>query len=177
MTNFATEPLPLSNRLEVYCIRLSRYVQQIVSGGQTGADRAALDWAIAQSIPHGGWCPADRAAEDGVIDVRYQLKKLDLGGCRQRTRKNVEDSDGTLILNLGELDGGSLETQHFAKTLKKPCLEIQLDSGWDKDLRLGVIKWLKCNEIRGLNIAGPRESKRPGIYQVVSLFLDFLDQG
>jgi len=177
MTNFATEPLPLSNRLEVYCICLSRYVQQIVSGGQTGADRAALDWAIAQSIPHGGWCPADRAAEDGIIDVRYQLKELDLGGCRQRTRKNVEDSDGTLILNLGELDGGSLETQHFAKTLKKPCLEIQLDSGWDKDLRLGVIKWLKCNEIRRLNIAGPRESKRPGIYQVVSLFLDFLDQG
>ena len=167
--------LPLPGRLEVYCIRLSRYVEQIVSGGQTGADRAALDWAIAQSIPHGGWCPADRAAEDGIIDVRYELKELSSGGYRQRTRKNVEDSDGTLILNLGELNGGSLATQRFAKTLKKPCLEIQLDSGWDKDLRLRVIDWLKGNEIKHLNIAGPRESKRLGIYLAVSEFLDFLD--
>ena len=109
--------------------------------------------------------------------MRYELKELSSGGYRQRTRKNVEDSDGTLILNLGKLDGGSLETQRFAKIMKKSCLEIQLDSGWDKDLRLRVIRWIKGNEIKHLNIAGPRESKRPGIYLAVSGFLDFLDQG
>lgn len=169
--------LPLPCRLEVYCIRLSRYVEQIVSGGQTGTDRAALDWAIAKSISHGGWCPADRAAEDGIIDVRYELKELSSGGYRQRTRKNVEDSDGTLILNLGELDGGSLETHRFAKKLKKPCLVLQLDSGWDENSRLRVIRWLRGYEIKRLNIAGPRESKYPGIYDAVINFLDFLDQG
>ncbi len=168
---------PLLGRKDVYCIRLSLYVKQIVSGGQTGADRAALDWAIAHSTPHGGWCPSGRAAEDGVIDSRYELKELESGDYRKRTRKNVEDSDGTLILNLGELDGGALETQGFAENLKKPCLVVQLDDGWDKPLRYKVISWVKWLQVRRLNIAGPRESKRPGIYRAASDFLEFLDQG
>jgi hypothetical protein len=170
--------LPLPGRKEVYCIRLSRFIEQIVSGGQTGADRAALDWAIEHSLPHGGWCPAGRLAEDGIIDARYQLKELPSDSYRQRTRKNVENSKGTLLLNLGKLEGGSLETQDCAKELKKPCLVIQLDSGLDdKDLRLKVIRWLKGYEIKCLNIAGPRESERKGIYEAVMGFLNYLDQG
>lgn len=161
---------------ELRCIPISRQVTRIVSGGQTGADRAALDWAIRHGIPHGGWCPPRRQAEDGVIDARYQLQELPSGGYRQRTRKNVEDSDGTLILNLGELDGGSLETQQFAKQLKKPCLTLQLDAGGDEEWHFRVISWLRGYEIRCLNVAGPRESKRPGIYAAVTALLDELDQ-
>ena len=159
------------------CFRLSKNVTKIVSGGQTGADRAGLDWAIRRDIPHGGWCPSGREAEDGAIDMRYNLSELENGGYRQRTRKNVEDSDGTLILNLGELDGGSLDTEIFAKKLGKKCLVQSLDSGWDDELRLRTTVWLRGNEIKCLNIAGPRESKRPGIYAAVTGFLDFLDTG
>lgn len=80
---------------------------KIVSGGQSGADRAALDWAIQNDLPHGGWCPKGRIAEDGRIDSRYTLRETDSEGYRQRTRQNVVDSDGTLILNTGELSDGS----------------------------------------------------------------------
>jgi hypothetical protein len=166
----------LPTHKQLRCIPISRQVTRIVSGGQTGADRAALDWAIQHGIPHGGWCPLGRQAEDGMIDARYQIQELPAGGYRQRTRKNVEDSDGTLILNLGELDGGSLETQQFAKQLKKPCLTLQLDAGWDEEWHFRVISWLRGYEIRCLNIAGPRESKRPGIYAAVTALLDELDQ-
>lgn len=161
---------------QLCCVPISRQVMRIVSGGQTGADRAVLDWAIRHGISHGGWCPTGRLAEDGVIDARYRLQELPSGGYRQRTRKNVEDSDGTLILNLGELDGGSLETQTFARQLNKLCLTLQLDEGWDGEDRQRVILWLRGYEIRCLNIAGPRESKRPGIYAAVTALLDDLDQ-
>ncbi|MCX7173435.1 MAG: putative molybdenum carrier protein [Proteobacteria bacterium] len=86
-------------------------VTKIVSGGQTGVDRAALDWAVQQGIPHGGWCPKGRIAEDGAIDSRYELQETNSAKYPQRTKQNIIDSDGTLILNSGELDGGSLETR------------------------------------------------------------------
>ena len=72
---------------------------KIVSGGQTGADRAALDWAMAHGVPHGGWCPAGRLAEDGVIDMRYSLKETPQPEYLQRTEWNVRDSDATLIVS------------------------------------------------------------------------------
>lgn len=169
--------LLLPNRAQMYRVRLSRLVTRIVSGGQTGADRAALDRAIARGIPHGGWCPPGRMAEDGVIDARYKLSEILTGGYRRRTRMNVEDSDGTLILNLGELEGGTLETQRFAARLKKPCLVLQLDEGVTEELTLRATTWLSDHKIRTLNIAGPRESKRPGIHAAVAAFLDSLDQG
>jgi hypothetical protein len=153
---------------------LSRLVARIVSGGQAGADRAALDWAIARGIPHGGWCPPGREAEDGPISARYQLTEALTGGYRHRTRLNVEHSDGTLILNLGELDGGTLETQRFAQELKKPCRVVQLDGAVLQGLTFPVIDWLRAHRIRTLNIAGPRESKRPGIYAATMAFLDAL---
>ena len=85
-------------------------IVQIISGGQTGADRAGLDWAIDHGIDHGGWCPQGRLATDGRIDGRYNLMETQSSGYRQRTRRNIESSDATLIFTLGPLVGGSLLT-------------------------------------------------------------------
>jgi len=137
----------------------------IVSGGQTGADRGALDFAVKHGYTHGGWAPSGRRAEDGVIPVKYQLKELAAGGYRQRTRRNVEDSDATLIVNLGELDGGTLATRVFAEKSGKPCLVIQVDSGISDEMVETIIHWLDLHEVNILNVAGPRESKRPGMYR------------
>jgi MFS family permease len=149
-------------------------VRRIVSGGQTGADRAALDWAIAHGIEHGGWCPRGRRAEDGVVDARYRLRETASANYRVRTRCNIEDSDGTLILNLGPLEGGTLATRRYAKRLGKPCLVLQLDATAPEALCRHAIAWLRAHEIDCLNIAGPRESTRPGTYAAVTCFLDRL---
>lgn len=144
---------------------------KIVSGGQSGADRAALDWAIQKGIPHGGWCPKGRIAEDGRLDSRYRLQETESEGYRQRTRQNVVDSDGTLILTTGELSGGTLTTQRFAERFGKPYLTIQLDSGNELDRASRMLEWMVAYQIGVLNIAGLRESKRPGIYRMAISFL------
>ena len=144
----------------------ARFCERIVSGGQTGADRGALDFAIEHGYPHGGWAPEGREAEDGKIPLKYQLLELENGGYRQRTRRNVEDSDGTLIVNLGDLDGGTLATQVFAERLNKPHLVVQLDHGATTETVASVIEWVQQHQIKKLNVAGPRESKRPGIYSL-----------
>ena len=149
-------------------------IEKIVSGGQTGADRAALDVAIRHGVKHGGWCPHGRRAEDGRISSRYALRELPGGGYRQRTEQNVIDSDGTLILNLGELDGGSLETLAFAQKHARPQLLLQLDSGVGHRQTELVRTWLGEQQLAVLNVAGPRESKRPGIYDLVSELLESL---
>ena len=149
-------------------------VKKIVSGGQAGADRAALDWAISYDFEHGGWCPLGRLAEDGVIDPRYQLDEMAHGNYRQRTRQNVLDSDGTLILNLGELDGGSLTTLRFAEQHRKPCRVVQLDGDNSNDEVASVFVWINEFQIEVLNIAGPRETKRNGIYELSLGFLEKL---
>ncbi len=139
-------------------------VDQIVSGGQTGVDRAALDAAIELGIPHGGWCPSGRLAEDGPLDVRYRLRETDGCGYRQRTRLNVADSDGTLILNEGKLSTGTALTTKLAVMMGKPHLIVCLDAqvaGENGDL---VRTWCADNAISVLNVAGPGERKRPGIY-------------
>jgi hypothetical protein len=150
------------------------FAAMIVSGGQTGVDRAALDWAIDHGVPHGGWCPRGRIAEDGTLDSRYLLRETESERYRQRTRKNVEDSDGTLILNLGELSDGSLATLRFAERLGRPCLVVQLDTLADPDAAGRVRDWLRNHHIGILNIAGPRESKGPGSYRTTLAFLDRL---
>src|SRR5690348_13557797 len=146
----------------------------IISGGQTGADRAALDFAIAHGIPHGGWCPRGRRAEDGVLDTRYQLRETGSKSYRQRTRRNVEDSDATLILNLGELADGSLYTWQCAERADKPVQVVALDSDDLAAVADGVREWLGAHAVSVLNIAGPRESKQPGIYQRALAFLESL---
>ena len=101
-------------------------IQRILSGGQTGVDRAALDFAIARQIPHGGWCPAGRRAADGVLDARYQLLETESIGYRQRTKHNVRDADATLIIYRGRLEGGSLLTRDLATGHGKPLLLCDL---------------------------------------------------
>jgi len=145
-------------------MRLSR----IVSGGQTGVDRAALDAAMEAGIPVGGWCPAGRLAEDGPIPVRYPLDEDDSSDYASRTERNVADSDATLVLNLGELAGGTALTVEFARRYRRPLLVVQLDVSGDP---APVVSWLRDNDIRVLNVAGPRESKRPGVYQTVLGFM------
>jgi hypothetical protein len=136
----------------------------IVSGGQTGADRAALDWAIRNGVDHSGWCPLGRSAEDGVLDPVYRLTETDSPGYRRPTIWNVRDSDATLIVNTGELEGGTLETERTARRLGKPCLVAQVDSEPADDADGRVRAWLNTTPIQRLNIAGPRASKRPEIY-------------
>ena len=147
------------------------FCKQIISGGQTGVDRAALDFAIENDFTHGGWAPLGMKAEDGRIPQKYQLVELTEGGYRQRNRRNVQDSDATLIINLGALEGGTLQTLVFAQRLKKPHLVIQLDTGLTAETVAQTLSWLKQYGIETLNVAGPRESKRPGVYALAVNFL------
>lgn len=154
------------------------FAERIVSGGQAGADRAALDFAIEHGYLHGGHCPQGRKAEDGPIPLRYQLIETASDGYRQRTRRNVEDSDATLILNLGEFDGGSEQTRRFAERLQKPVRVVQLDDAAivREDAAAATLRWLEQHTVAVLNVAGPRESKRPGIYAVARAYLDWLQE-
>ena len=135
----------------------------LISGGQTGADRAALDWAIANSIPHGGWCPCGRLAEDGEIDIRYHLRETPDADYLQRTEWNVKDSDATLIISLApQLTGGSLATMELAATHDKPCLHLSgLQDASDNAPQLAG--FLRKNEVEVLNVAGPRASGEPEV--------------
>lgn len=134
---------------------------KIISGGQTGVDRAALDVGLALCLPIGGWCPKGRRAEDGRIHDRYPLVETPERNYQTRTRRNVEDADGTLILNLGALDGGTALTATHARQIDKPCLVVALEDGIEP---AAFRDWLAANSITVLNVAGPRESKRPGVY-------------
>ena len=148
-------------------------ITKIISGGQTGVDRAALDFAIRYGIPHGGSVPAGRLAEDGVIAESYDMTEIE-GGYRQRTKQNVIDSDGTLILTSGELEGGSLATRDFAVRLGKPHLVVRLDRKSRDRIAGETLRWISNKGIRILNVAGPRESKRPGIYEQAMDYLELM---
>lgn len=142
----------------------------IVSGGQTGADRAGLDWAIGNGISCGGWCPAGRLAEDGVIDTRYPLKETPSPGYSQRTEWNVRDSEGTVIFSLTpELTGGSALTKNFARTWNRPCLHLypQVDEPAKR-----LISFIDEFFIKTLNIAGPRAANESRIECFVTETLD-----
>jgi|SRR5438105_254420 len=137
-------------------------VKMVVSGGETGVDRAALDVACARGIACGGWCPLGRVADDGRIRRRYRLEETPSVNYLQCTEWNVRDSDGTLILTRGRLLGGTLKTLVYARErYHKPVLVLQLRHG---DGRRRVRGWLRRHRIRVLNVAGPREKKRRGIY-------------
>ena len=133
---------------------------RIVSGGQTGVDRGALDAALALGIEHGGWCPMNRQSEDGSIPSRYQLTELAGADYARRTEQNVIDSDATLVLYEGPLIGGTRLTVRFASIHSRPCLTQPLGRKFDPDR---VRQWLNQLQPDSLNIAGPRESKYPGI--------------
>lgn len=145
---------------------------KIVSGGQTGADRAALDWAIGRGLEHGGWCPLGRKAEDGAIPPRYQLTETPTDRWEQRTEWNVRDSDGTVIFTVSEtLTGGSLTTVEFARVFGRPCLHLsRLVDGELASVKLR--RFVSEHRIRVLNVAGPRASGEPGVGQFVTASLD-----
>lgn len=134
--------------------------RSIVSGGQTGVDRAALDWALRHRIPHGGWCPKGRRAVDGIIPAIYRLQETDTVAYARRTRLNVRDSDATLIFNIGELTQGTLLTLRCAEKLGRPHRVVTLEDTDSRD----ILDWLAIGRFATLNIAGPREENRPGIY-------------
>ena len=136
-------------------------VEKIVSGGQTGVDRAALDAAIELGIAAGGWCPRGRRAEDGPIGARYHLRETPSAAYDQRTEWNVRDSDATLILCRGETSGGTRLTETLAHRYGRPLLVLDLDSDPDPER---ACEWLRKQGIRVVNIAGPRESCAGGIY-------------
>lgn len=146
-------------------------LRTLISGGQAGADRAALDFAIESGLEHGGWCPRGRKAEDGSIPPKYQLAETESANYRARTVRNVVDSDATLILNMGELAGGSLETLRIAERRGKPVRVVQLDSALSDHDIAGIREWLESARVQTLSIAGPRESRRPGTYDAALALL------
>lgn len=144
------------------------YPEKIVSGGQTGVDRAALDVALELGIPCGGWCPKGRRAEDGPIAARYPLQETDSTQYPVRTERNVIDSDATLILNQGPLEGGTALTLRLARAHGKSHRVVDLSESVDV---ASIGEWVRTAKIRTLNVAGPPESSRPGIYTKAFEFL------
>ena len=148
---------------------------KIISGGQTGADRAALDWALAHNVECGGWCPKGRKAEDGPIDPKYPLKETPSVSYVQRTEWNVRDSDATILFSIEPtLTGGSKKTVEFANAHKKPCLHLCAgrEAAAEK-----LRAFVEEHGVKVLNVAGPRASKEPGVGEFVMSTLDkaFID--
>src|SRR5262245_26006356 len=143
-------------------------IWKIVSGGQTGVDRAALDVAQEIGIPCGGWCPKGRLAEDGPIDPRYPLDETPSPDYAQRTRWNVRDSDGTLVLARASPRGGTAFTLRCARSLQRPVLVIDLSQPPEPG---SLQEWAESQGIGTLNVAGPRESTAPGVYGEAVAFL------
>lgn len=147
-------------------------LKKIISGGQTGVDRAALDVAIKLAIPHGGWIAKGRKTEDGVLHEKYKLQEMATASSDKRTEENVIESDGTLIISHGELTGGSALTQNFAEKHEKPLLHIDLNSVAPFKAANEINSWLLSHDIKVVNIAGPRASKDPDIYMLASDILE-----
>ena len=147
---------------------------KIISGGQTGVDRGALDAAIELAIPHGGWCPLGRLAEDGRIPDQYQLIETQSPAYPTRTQRNVVESDATLVLFRGRITGGTELTLRLAQEHKRPRLAVDLDADPDP---AEVRDWLAENRVEVLNVAGPRESQSPGIAALARGFLTRVFRG
>jgi hypothetical protein len=140
-------------------------IAKIISGGQTGADRAALDFAISHGISHGGSCPRGRLAEDGVITGAYHLNETPGADPAQRTEWNVRDADATVVLSIAPtLAGGSKKTVEFAALYHKPCLHLSRERDGDS-VAERFLDFLSQHQIRILNVAGPRHSEEPEVHQ------------
>lgn len=146
-------------------------IHKIISGGQTGADQGALDAAIEYCFPYGGWIPRARLTEDGPLPETYRLQEMPTKDYKKRTLQNVLDADGTLLISRGKLTGGSKLTMDYANSHGKPCKHINLQEDFPLFAVPGVYSWVHQNSIEVLNVAGPRASKDPGIYDDVKLII------
>jgi Circularly permutated YpsA SLOG family len=148
---------------------------KIISGGQTGVDRAALDVAREHGIESGGWCPAGRLDEFGRIPDQYQVKELEGAGFTERTLQNVRDSDGTLIIYSGKLSGGTEKTVQFCVEHQRPYELIDASSVSTKKAAQLIADFVRQNKIDILNVAGPRQSEWPDgygyAYRALEVFL------
>jgi len=140
----------------------------VVSGGQTGVDRAALDVALELGLPCGGWCPRGRRAEDGRIPNRYPLRETPSAAYPQRTEWNVRDSDGTLILTRGRPTGGTALTVRLAERLARPYLVVDLEAEPEPASAAG---WILDQGFRVVNVAGPREGDDRGLQSQAAAYL------
>ena len=149
---------------------------KIISGGQTGVDRAALDAALRYGIESGGWCPTGRLDELGRIPDRYLIKELENGGFTERTLQNVKDSDGTIIIYPGKLSGGTEQTHHFCVEQRRPHELIDASNVSTERAAQLIADFVCENNIEILNVAGPRQSEWPEGYgyaaQVLDIFLN-----
>ncbi|MCS6874024.1 MAG: putative molybdenum carrier protein [Pyrinomonadaceae bacterium] len=151
---------------------------KIVSGGQTGVDRAALDFAIESGIDYGGFVPKGRLSEDGKIPESYQnLVETETQNYDERTELNVIHSDATLIISFGKLTGGSLFTKEMAKKHAKPYLHIDLEKLSIEEAAEEVRQWLSSLQCEVLNVAGPRASSNPEIYGKAKALLKMVFEG
>jgi hypothetical protein len=156
--------MDMSYRLTTFA--QSTTLKKIVSGGQTGVDRGALDAALGADFNCGGWVPGDRMAEDGVISDRYPLTPLPNGNTRQRTRLNVVESDGTAILYDGHLSGGTRLTHDLCGLVHRPHILISARETPDPIAAAkAILKFIEDNRIETLNVAGPRASRWAGGYR------------
>lgn len=145
---------------------------KIISGGQTGVDRAALDLAIENGIAYGGYIPLGRWAEDGTVSDKYKgLIETETSEPAERTKLNIVHSDATLIISRGKLKGGSMLTWRIARAQRRPLLHIDLDRYNIEEAVAKTLVWLEAARCTTLNVAGPRESKDPGIYDDALTFL------
>jgi len=145
---------------------------KIISGGQTGVDRAALDLALKHGVDCGGWCPAGRLDEFGRIPDQYPVQELDAGGFSERTLQNVKDSDGTVIIYTGKLGGGTEQTVRFCQKLRRPYQLIDAAKISAEDAAKLIADFVPDHEIDLLNVAGPRQSEWPEGYDYASRALE-----
>ena len=141
-------------------------LKKIISGGQTGVDRAALDAAIRLGIPHGGWLPKGRLTEDGCLPEHYNLEEMPTDSYQKRTDKNVMASDGTLLISRGTPTGGTDYTRMQVLRRGKQLLGLDLNNQSNlKDAASLIAAWIELQRIEIVNVAGPRASKDPCVYQ------------
>ncbi|HNW33727.1 MAG TPA: putative molybdenum carrier protein [Candidatus Ozemobacteraceae bacterium] len=146
-------------------------LDRLISGGQTGVDRAALDVARELGIPTGGWCPAGRRSARGAIPARYPLIEASTPAYPQRTRLNIRDSDATLVISHGPPTGGTRLTITLATRLNRPCLVLDFSVSSVAAAQRSLLEWLQFVKPGVLNVAGPRASESPGIGRKVRTLL------
>ena len=145
---------------------------KIISGGQTGVDRAALEVALRHGTECGGWCPAGRLDEFGKIPDHYPVQELQYGSFAERTLQNVKDSDATVVIYLAELRGGTEQSVRFCVELERPYQSIDASTIATEDAAKLIMDFVRKNKIDILNIAGPRQSEWPEGYDYISRVLE-----